>query len=214
MKQYFCGLAAALVFACAALNPAAAGAMKHGSMAQAAKPAEAGSTIAYKAAMDGMMQGMMQAPTGVADVDFASGMVSHHQGAIAMAEVVLKFGKDANMKKLARNIIAAQKGEIEQMKKWLAAHDPKAMPSSAEAAKATGAPMETMMQSMAINYSGKADIDFARGMIPHHQGAIDMAKVELQFGVDPEIKKLAQAIMDAQGPEIRVMQVWLAQQKG
>jgi uncharacterized protein (DUF305 family) len=115
---------------------------------------------------------------------------------------------------LARNIIAAQKGEIEQMKKWLAAHDPNAMPSSAEAAKAAGAPMETMMQSMSINYSGNADIDFARGMIPHHQGAIDMSKVELQFGSDPEIKKLAQAIMDAQGPEIKVMQDWLAQQKG
>lgn len=211
MKQHFFGLAAALALACVLANPAAAGAMKHDGMAHAT---DAGSTTAYKAAMDGMMQGMMQEPTGVADVDFASGMVPHHQGAIAMAEVEMKFGKDPKMKQLASNIIAAQKGEIEQMKKWLAAHDAKAMPSSAEAAKAAGAPMETMMQAMAINYSGNADIDFARGMIPHHQGAIDMAKVELQFGADPEIKKLAGAIMDAQGPEIKLMQDWLAQHKG
>ncbi len=54
-----------------------------------------------------------------------------------------------------------------------------------------------------------ADVAFADGMIAHHLGAIDMAKIELKYGTDPEMRKLAQAIIDAQGPEIEQMQKWL-----
>ena len=53
------------------------------------------------------------------DKAFAKGMVAHHEGAIAMAETELKYGKDPEMRKLAQDIIKAQKGEIEQMNKWL-----------------------------------------------------------------------------------------------
>lgn len=69
--------------------------------------------------------------------------------------------------------------------------------------------METMHQRMAIHYTGDADTDFAAAMIPHHQGAVDMAKVELEYGKDPELRALAQKIMDAQKPEIDQMQAWL-----
>jgi uncharacterized protein (DUF305 family) len=63
---------------------------------------------------------------------------------------------------------------------------------------------------MAIESTGNPDVDFVRGMIPHHQGAIDMAKVELANGNDPEIRKLAEGVIAAQEAEIKEMQAWLA----
>lgn len=61
--------------------------------------------------------------------------------------------------------------------------------------------------------SGDPDIDFARMMIPHHQGAIEMAKTELQNGKDPEMRRLAEEIIKAQEREIEFLQGWL-QKKG
>jgi uncharacterized protein (DUF305 family) len=68
---------------------------------------------------------------------------------------------------------------------------------------------EKMHRDMAITFSGDPDSDFARGMIPHHQGAIDMAKIVIAFGKDPEVRKLAEEIVKAQESEINFMQSWL-----
>ena len=70
--------------------------------------------------------------------------------------------------------------------------------------------MTKMDHGMGITYSGDADKDFVAGMIPHHQGAIDMAKVELQYGKDPQLRKLAQNIIAAQRKEIAFMKSWQA----
>jgi uncharacterized protein (DUF305 family) len=69
--------------------------------------------------------------------------------------------------------------------------------------------MHKMHQEMMITPTGNADIDFVKGMIPHHQGAIDMAKILQAHGKDPELQKLAADIIAAQEKEIAFMQEWL-----
>jgi uncharacterized protein (DUF305 family) len=70
-----------------------------------------------------------------------------------------------------------------------------------------------MHRDMSITFSGNADKDFLAGMIPHHQGAIDMAEVVLKHGSDPKVRKLAQDIITAQKKEIADMQEWLKAMK-
>ena len=60
--------------------------------------------------------------------------------------------------------------------------------------------------------TGDADHDFAAMMIPHHQGAVDMAKAELLYGTNPVLRRLAQEIIVTQGQEIQVMQLELKKQ--
>lgn len=67
-----------------------------------------------------------------------------------------------------------------------------------------------MHRAMDIEFSDNADIDFARGMIGHHQGAIDMARIVLEHGEDPELRQLAEAIIAAQEAEIAFLENWIS----
>lgn len=88
-------------------------------------------------------------------------------------------------------------------------HNMKGMPMHGAQADLYKDAMDKMHKDMAVEPTGDADADFVRGMIPHHQGAIDMAKVVLANGKDPEIRKLAEAVISAQEGEIAFMKDWL-----
>ena len=80
-------------------------------------------SMAMKQSMSGMMKNMQDMPmSGDTDHDFAAMMKMHHQGAIDMAQAELASGKDPKLRKMAQNIIAAQKKEIQEFDNWLKAH--------------------------------------------------------------------------------------------
>jgi uncharacterized protein (DUF305 family) len=93
-------------------------------------------------------------------------------------------------------------------------HSGHATPATADtpATKAYREANAKMHRDMDITFSDDADVDFVRGMIPHHQGAIDMAKVALQHGKDEQIRKWATDVIREQEHEIAEMQAWLKKQ--
>ncbi|MEC5214335.1 uncharacterized protein (DUF305 family) [Polaromonas sp. CG_9.5] len=96
--------------------------MPHSGMQQAPDATASAATQAFQQGSEKMMKNMDQPYTGNADKDFVAHMIPHHAGAVEMAQVELKYGKDPEMRKLARDIIKAQKTEIAFMKKWQAKH--------------------------------------------------------------------------------------------
>lgn len=84
-----------------------------------------------------------------------------------------------------------------------------ASPKQSEATKAYEEAMQKMHKEMTMTYTGDVDLDFVRGMIPHHQGAIDQAQVLLKYSKNPRLRRLAGGIIAAQRREIRFMQAWL-----
>ncbi len=169
---------------------------------------------------DGGMQHDMSMDIGPADADydlrFIDSMVMHHQGAVNMAQEVLQKSQRSEMKKLAQDIIAAQKQEIAQMKQWRTTWYPNADQTPLAWHPEMGHMMamsEDMEQSMMMSMDlGSADADFdlrfINAMIPHHEGALVMAKDALSKTKRPEMKKLSQAILTSQQQEIEQMKQW------
>ena len=95
---------------------------EHMSMNHAADAQASDATRAFQQGGEKMMKDMSRPYSGDADKDFVAHMLPHHEGAVHMAEVQLKYGKDPELRKMARDIIKSQKQEVVFMKKWQAKH--------------------------------------------------------------------------------------------
>ena len=167
-----------------------------------------------------MMNHNMEMDLGAAeanyDLRFIDAMMMHHKGAVAMAKETLEKSQRPEIKQLANNIIGAQKKEIAQMKQWRTAWYPKSsqQPVAYGGANKSVMPMSakqhgSMMMSQDLGAAdNKFDLRFLNAMIPHHEGAIVMAKDAISKSNRPEIKQLNQDILTSQQAEITQMQQW------
>jgi uncharacterized protein (DUF305 family) len=150
------------------------------------------------------------------DLRFIDAMIPHHEGAVAMAETALQSSTRPEIKQLTQEIIAAQEQEISELQAWRTAWYPNVgdEPMMYSAEMGHMMPMSEEMRS-GMRMDGdlgaaddQFDLRFIEAMIPHHEGAIEMAKQALEKSDRPEIKTLAQNIMDSQQQEIDQMKQW------
>jgi uncharacterized protein (DUF305 family) len=158
---------------------------------------------------------MQSAPNAAAqafDLQFLDTMIAHHTGAVEMAKVAEMKTQNAELKTFAAKIVADQAREIGEMKRWREqwfTGQPSAlnleMAGMADSMK--GMDMTKMNQLSGNSF----DVEFVNHMIPHHEGAIVMAREALAKAEHAEIKTLANQIIQSQAAEIKQMQMWRAQ---
>jgi uncharacterized protein (DUF305 family) len=138
-----------------------------------------------------------------ADITFAMQMVAHHEQAVEMAQMVLdKDGVDPRVTELAQNIKDAQGPEIDTMNGWL---DSWGASGSMDGMDMGGTMSDADMAALKAASGSEANKLFLEQMTVHHEGAIDMAKTELQTGQNADALALAQKIVDDQTAEIARM---------
>jgi uncharacterized protein (DUF305 family) len=146
-----------------------------------------------------------------ADVRFLQGMIPHHQQAVDMAELADGRTRRPELARLAQAIIASHGVEIRTMQAWLR-HWDRPMPALTSTghggAHVPGMLGQGQLEWLKTLQRGAFDIGFLTMMRTHHQGALEMAQVELHEGSSPDIKALAQRIIDQQQAEIRRMLAW------
>ena len=153
------------------------------------------------------------APTAAAqpyDLQFLDSMIHHHEGAVSMAEMVLRKSEREELKTFARKIVEDQNREIARMRSWREAWfagKPSAMNMELPGMKKSmmTPEHEKMMEAASRN---AFDIHFVDMMIPHHEGAVEMSREMLAKGERAELKSLAEQIIKAQDGEIKQMQAW------
>ena len=137
------------------------------------------------------------------DRAFVADMIPHHQSAIEMAEIARERGESEFVKQLAGDIITTQREEIATLRRE---DEGLEMAGVERGSLGVADHMKGMDDDPAmLEKADPFDAAFLKMMIPHHEGAIEMAKAELAKGEDPELKELAQEIIDAQRREIADM---------
>lgn len=146
------------------------------------------------------------------DRAFVAGMVPHHESAIEMAEIAKDLGESDFVASLADDIISSQSEEIETLGKV----DEELAAEGVEPGDLGVPEHMTGMDgdTASLESADPFDEAFIDMMVPHHQGAIVMARVELEQGQNAELKKLAQEIIDAQSREIEEMNEFRESQFG
>jgi uncharacterized protein (DUF305 family) len=158
--------------------------------------------------------------SGEIDELFIDMMIPHHEGAVAMAGIAKDRSQRPEILEMANAIISAQEEEITQMRAWKQewygssdTQDMSEMPMLEEM-PGMGGMGHTMNMQADVGALQEApepfDLAFIDAMIPHHQSAIDAAEIALQEAVHPEIRELAQGIIEAQQAEIEQMLDWRA----
>ena len=145
-----------------------------------------------------------------ADVTFTQNMIPHHQQAIEMAKLVDAHTKQPELRSLADRITASQGQEITLMQGWLQTWGKPATPEGTDhgAMQMPGMMSEADMGQLRLSSHEDFDLAFVDMMAAHHEGAIEMATTELRDGSLPEVKRLAQQIIDAQQAEIGKFTQW------
>jgi uncharacterized protein (DUF305 family) len=146
--------------------------------------------------------------TGDFDIDFATMMIEHHQGALDMSQIELAQGKDETIKSKAQAIIAAQKEEQQKLKDFISSYKPSGMKHGEGELQKSTQTMPDKMKSMQMHAS--VDAAFATMMISHHEEAISMAKMEVKNGMSDKLKQMAQKVITDQQKEIKEFQSWLS----
>ena len=160
----------------------------------------------------GDMQSSPEAASAPFDLQFIDTMTAHHQGAVDMAMLAETRAQHPELKELAANIINGQEREIAKMSKWRDSW-------FGEKAKAVNMQFPGMSHGMSgmdlkrleSLKGNEFDLEFIRQMIPHHEGAVEMANALRQHDSQSELKELAADIIEAQASEIKQMRDWYAQ---
>lgn len=140
------------------------------------------------------------------DRAFVAGMIPHHESAIEMAKMARERGESPFVKNLAEDIIRTQTGEISTLRR-----EDEGLETAGVEVGSLGMGMSMEMDMSMLETADPFDEMFMNMMIEHHTTAIEMAKIELDKGEDPELKALAQDVVDAQQREIDEMRKQLAQ---
>jgi uncharacterized protein (DUF305 family) len=157
-----------------------------------------------EAARINMMEGMNNAPiTMDPDVDFANMMIPHHQGSVDMVNILFKYGKHDEALEIGRGVLEADQASIDRLEQFLESHGEPEPQAEMDFMNEMNMVMMKMGEVMkAMHYTSDPDYDFAEMMIHHHQGAIDMSRVLLKYGLTDTVRQEAQMIIDHQEEEI------------